>query len=104
MNRGGPFGRVTRAICSILSDTLEAANLFGYRPSGRQPLDRARAMEAVDPSAVRNDVVRAGRLRDRPAVTDDEHFRVHAAGRVGDALDALDAVLQRLRALRADRT
>src|SRR5262245_56650933 len=83
------------------ADALERSNLFRDGALGRQPLHRARAVEAVDAAAVLQDVLGVRRLRDRPAVADDDDVAANAAGGVGDVLDAGDAVVERLRALGA---
>ena len=90
-------------MCSA-ADCLERANLLGDRPLGGEPLDRARTVEAVHATAVADDELRVGRLRNRPAVADDQHVAIHAAGGIGDGLNPHDAIVERLRALRANRT
>ena len=62
-------------------DALERPDLLGDRALGRQALDRAGAVEAVDAAAVRDDVLRVGRLGDRAAVADDEDVRIRRRAR-----------------------
>ena len=86
------------------SNALEHPDLLRDGAFSRKAFHGARAVEAVDAAALRDDVFRVGRLRDRAAVADDEDIRIHAARGVRDPLDPRDAVVQRLRALRPDRS
>src|SRR3989449_2772853 len=85
-------------------DLLEPSHLLGHRRLGRQPFHAGRAEEADHALGALEHIGGIVRLRDGPAVAEDEDLRVDRLRRVVHRLDQADALVQRLGRLGADRT
>ena len=71
-------------------EQLEAARGFGNRGLDRQALHARGSIETNDANGAVENVLGIVRLRDRAAVTENEHVGIHLEGSVGDRLHALD--------------